>query len=234
MNIAPFKSSLRTRALVLALAGLSALTAGIQARAAVTPATTGQAPALEASVAGKGSALAAIDRQRGTLIVPDQDLDIVHSASGAIFPGSIAAFERRDARELADDERRLSLTYADESGRAVMFVHVHPSNLVPEADLASYFEETVDVIEQQNPSAYLVQVIDKTITVGGQRRRGMLGYIEYEHNGALMGKLLYLYPWNEEYYVQVSAVFQAPIEDADLAPRIRSSERFIADLERVY
>jgi hypothetical protein len=49
-----------------------------------------------------------------------------------------------------------------------------------------------------------------------------------------MGKLLYLYPWNEEYYVQVSAVFQAPIEDADLAPRIRSSERFIADLERVY
>jgi hypothetical protein len=234
MDIASPKPSIRGLSLSILVCALIGVAGSTQPEAAVSTSTVEPLRSFGPKVSEDADALAAIDRQGNAITVPGLDADLVHAASGAIFPEAVAAFDRRDAKELGDDERRLSVTYADDSSRAVMFVHVHPSDIVPEADLAAYFSGTVKVLEQQNPSAYLVQSIDKTISVAGQQRRGILGYLEYEEHGVLIGKLLYCYPWNEDYYVQVSSVFPAPIEDTDLAPRIRASERFIADLERVY
>jgi hypothetical protein len=232
MHIASLKSSLRTGTLFVAGSALVLLLGSSHAGAAVTHAPAEGLTPLGSLTAGQEGSMALLDAPRSVLPATGLDADLIHRASGAVFPASIQDYERRDAKELGDDARRLSVTYSDEATNAVVFVHVHPSDLVPGAELSDYFRGSLTVIEQQHPNAHLVQSINKTISVAGQREQGILGYLEYEQQGVLLGKLMYLFPWNDDYYLQVSSVFVAPEEDADLAPLIRASEGFIAGLQR--
>jgi hypothetical protein len=232
MHIASLTTSLRFGTLLMAGSVLLLLLGSSQPEAAVTSAPAEGLTPLGSLTAGQEGAMALLEGPRSVLPASGLDADLIHRASGAVFPASIQAFERREAKELGDDARRLSVTYADKATNAVMFVHVNPSDLVPGAELSDYFRGNLTVIEQQHPNAYLIQSINKTISVAGQRKQGILGYFEYEQQGVLLGKLLYLFPWNDDYYVQVSSVFLAPEEDADLAPLIRASEGFIDGLQR--
>lgn len=232
MHIALPKIPLRTGTLLVATCVLGLFLVGSQPQAALSPAPDGGLTPLGHLAADEESEVALLEAPPTLLPPPGIDANLIHRASGAIFPESIQHYERRDAQELGDDARRLTVTYTDEATHAVMFVHVQPSDQVPGAGLSDYFKGNVTVIEQQHPDAYLVQSIKKTISVAGQRKQGILGYLEFEEQGVLLGKLLYLFPWNDHYYLQVSSVFAAPAEDADLAPLIRASEGFIDGLQR--
>lgn len=226
------KLPLRAGTLVVAASVLGLYLAGSQPQAAISRSHSDGLTPLGQLAADEAGEVDLLESPRTLLPAPGIPANLIHRASGAVFPESVRHYERRDAKELGDDPRRLSVTYADEYSHAVMFVHVHPSDLIPGAGLPDYFKGNLTVIEQQHPDAHLVQSVKKTISVAGQRKRGILGYFEYEEQGVLLGKLLYLFPWNDHYYLQVSSVFAAPAEDADLAPLIRASEGFIDGLRR--